>query len=352
MHYFLCRKILNNYVNGGKIKNDTLFSEYRGETRMGKRNKKQEKLNKNAKIPKTKSIRQMERSAGFWNRFDWINKFRHWYIGVKSFASGIFRVLAAWQTIVVLTAALVALYIFTAFYTGKGEFVIQVDRPMANEGFILSDDGDFSEWLVTLRADAVENATNINITDIPKDVMEINGKHNGRDYLAYTFYLKNKSGDTRDYEYRITIQNTYKGAEQATWLMVYHNGRQEIFAAPNKNGHEECQYSRFTFPFTQDAADKDYQLTTISDAKPGYITQDVISYHEFGSLDGIFELHTVPFESEEVICRRLRKEIGPDEVDKFTVVIWLEGEDPECVNEILGGYVEMNMKFRLADEEK
>lgn len=319
---------------------------------MGKSRKKREKLNKKAEIKGVRSVKQLERSAGFWNRFDWVNKFRHWYIGVMSFASGIFRVLAAWQTIVILTVILVALYIFTAFYTGKGEFVIQVDRPMANEGFILSDDGDFSEWLVTLRGDAVEDATNINITDIPKNVMEINGKHNGRDYLAYTFYLKNKSKDTRSYEYKINIRNTYKGAEEATWLMVYHNGKQEIYAKANADGHEECQYSKFEFPFAKDAADKEYQLTTISNDKPGYITKDVISYHEFLNLDGIFELHTVPFESEDVVCTRLRKDIKPDEVDKFTVVIWLEGEDPECVNDILGGYVEFNMKFYLAEEKE
>lgn len=316
---------------------------------MNKESRKKKKLNKYADSAGVKSIKKMKRSATFWNRFDWINKYRHWYIGVKSFASGIFRVLAAWQTIAVLTTILVALYIFTAFYTGKGEFVIQVDRPMANEGFILSEDGDFSDWLVTLRSDAVEDATNINITDIPKDVMEVNGKHNGRDYVAYTFYLKNKSKDTRDYEYRIHIKDTYKGAEQATWLMVYHNGKQEIFAAPNRAGHEECQYSRWEFPFVKDALDQEYQIGTITNEAPGFITQEVINYHEFTDLDGIYELRTIPFESEENVCTRLREDIGPDEVDKFTVVIWLEGEDPECVNDILGGYVEFNMKFYLAD---
>lgn len=316
---------------------------------MGKKSRKKEKLNRTREPVKTRSVRNMERSASFWNRFDWINKFRHWYIGVGSFTSGIFRVLAAWQTIVVLLTALVALYIFTAFYTGKGEFVIQVDRPMANEGFILSEDGDFSDWLVTLRSDAVEDATNINITDLPRDVMNIDGKHNGRDYLAYTFYLKNKSRDTRDYEYKISIKNTYKRAEQATWMMVYHNGKQEIFAAPNQKGHEECQYSKWEFPFVEDALNPKLQIGTISNEKPGYITKEVIEYHEFLDLNGIYELHTVPFESEQTVCTRLREDIEPDQVDKFTVVIWLEGEDPECVNDILGGYVEFGMKFYLAD---
>jgi len=41
-----------------------------------------------------------------------------------------------------------------------------------------------------------------------------------------------------------------------------------------------------------------------------------------------------------------RPGLEPGEVDKFTVVIWLEGEDPECMNDILGGTIEMMMKLR------
>lgn len=310
---------------------------------------KEEGIEPKEDLHKSKDIRRMQRKADFWNSIDWVNKFRHWYVGVRSFASGIFRVVAAWQTIVILVVLLAACYIFAAFYTGKGEFVIQLDQPMANEGFLLSETPDFSEWLVTLRDDAVEDADNINITDIPKDVMDIDGKHNGENYIAYTFYLKNKTSKERDYVYTINIRNKYKGAEKATWIMVYRNGEQIIYAAPNADGHEECQYSRWKFPFTEDAFDLDYQLSTISDENPGYITQDVINYHEFTSLDGIYQLRTVPFISEDIVCEERREGIDVNEVDKYTVVIWLEGEDPECVNDILGGFVEFNMRFSLVD---
>lgn len=321
------------------------------ESSVRKKKKKEKKASKKTEKLKIDSMKSMKRSAGFWNKFDWVNKFRHWYIGVKSFASGVFRTLAAWQTIVVLTVILVALYIFTAFYTGKGEFVIQVDKPLANEGFILSEDGDFSDWLVTLRNDEVENADNINITDIARDVMSVNGKHNGRDYVAYTFYLKNRSSKVRDYEYKIRIKNKDKGVDKATWIMVYQNGKQIIYASPNKDGHEECQYSRWKFPFVEDALDPEYQMSTITNENPGYITQSVIDYHGFENLDGIFQLRTVSFESEDTVCTVQREDIAPDGVDKYTVVIWLEGEDPECVNDILGGYVEFDMKFyRMAED--
>jgi hypothetical protein len=35
------------------------------------------------------------------------------------------------------------------------------------------------------------------------------------------------------------------------------------------------------------------------------------------------------------------------EVDRFTVVIWLEGWDPECVNDIMEGRFTLSMNFNV-----
>lgn len=324
----------------------------RKNSKLGKKNEKDINIDKGMgkqNLHNDKDIKRMKRGARVRNMADPVNRFRHWYMGVGSFTRSIFRVVAAWQTIIVLGTVLVACYIFAAFYTGKGEFVIKLDQPMANEGFILSETMDFSEWLVTLRDDAVEDADNININEIDENVMNVDGKHNGKNYVAYTFYLKNKTSREHSYEYEINIMNKSKDADKATWLMVYKNGKQIIYAAPNVAGHEECQYSKWEFPFVEDAENPEYQQSTITNENPGYITEEVINYHEFTNLDGIFQLRTVPFISEQTVCREIREDMEVDEVDKYTVVIWLEGEDPECVNDILGGYVEFNMKFSLAD---
>jgi hypothetical protein len=39
-------------------------------------------------------------------------------------------------------------------------------------------------------------------------------------------------------------------------------------------------------------------------------------------------------------------------VEKITVVIWFEGEDPECVDDILEGEVKLSMDFRIIDEQE
>ena len=42
------------------------------------------------------------------------------------------------------------------------------------------------------------------------------------------------------------------------------------------------------------------------------------------------------------ITRKLTKE----DLDKFTVVIFLEGDDPECLNNLIGGEIMMHMEIR------
>jgi hypothetical protein len=59
-----------------------------------------------------------------------------------------------------------------------------------------------------------------------------------------------------------------------------------------------------------------------------------------------------------VLAQREKMKSGTS--DRITVVVWLEGDDPECVNAIIGGEIKMHMNIReehlnqdeLKDEEK
>ena len=41
-----------------------------------------------------------------------------------------------------------------------------------------------------------------------------------------------------------------------------------------------------------------------------------------------------------------RKDFKPGDTDKFTIVVWLEGDDPDCVNALLGGEIKMHMDIK------
>ena len=280
------------------------------------------------------------------SRFDWINRFRHWYMGGASLTRSIFRVKAAWQTVCVIIVILSIFFVVAAFYTKSGEFVINLDSQMAEGGFYLSDTPDYSEHLVSLNGSAVADAFNINIYDIIRDVNEIDGEHNGQNYVAYTFYLTNDTGDTRDYEYSLNIRGSEKGADKAMWIMVFRNGENVVYAMNGKNGEPETQLSMYDFPFQESSQLKNEQYSKV----PFEEVEDKIDKTRipvFNTPSEVNKLTTVPFKNETVICKELVEGIEDKTQDNFTVVIWYEGEDPECTDDIIGGWVELYMNFNL-----
>ncbi len=258
-------------------------------------------------------------------RFDLLRRFHYWWLGGRSLTRNIFRITAAKQGVMLIGSILIALFIMAAFYTQSGEFVVRVDHP-GEKWLVLSETTDFSEELIALSGTAIPSADNISIFDLAPDVAEVDGDHNGVDYVAYTFYVKNIGYDPITYNYSLNIQRQTKGIDEAVWIMLYHNGEQQILAKESQSGGAESQSSEYEFPFKEAAKDK------------GQYTYD--------EKTGIHTLTTIPFASSKVVATADRPEIQPQEYDKFTVVIWLEGEDPECINDILGGSIEMMMKFR------
>lgn len=278
----------------------------------------------------------------FISRFDLINRFRHWYMGGVSLTRSIFRVKAAWQTIAVILVILCIFFMVAAVYTESGEFVINIDSQMADDGFYLSETADFSEKLITLNGDAVIDANNISVFDIPDNVGREDGEHNGKNYVAYTFYLCNKSKETKDYHYSLEIRNSAKGADEAIWIMMYKNGQQITYAKAGKNNEAETQYSLSEFPFIADSELGKMQYGSVKIEELGKAGE---KYQGIFGTENVNKLTTVPFETDRIVCSGKREEIKNDEYDKYTVVIWYEGEDPECVDDILGGWVELFMKF-------
>lgn len=308
-----------------------------GKLLFGKKNKQQnvDKVPEKGKMPK----------RSFLSRFDLLNRFRHWFLGGVSLTRSLFRVKAAWQGVGIIVCILTVMYIMAAFYTESGEFVINIDKTMANDGFYISNTTDFSEKLISLRGKAVVNADNISIFDISPDVMEIDGEHNGRNYVAHTFYVTNRTGKTIDYRYTLNIRAASKNADEAMWVMVAKNDVQQIYALIGEDGEPEIQYSIYDFPFEDYAEDAKRQYQ-VSDPDEAEINEDeILDLGTYDKLNKVNKLETTPFASDKVVTTGLRENIAHGEYDKYTVVIWYEGEDPECTDDIIGGWVELYMNF-------
>ena len=53
------------------------------------------------------------------------------------------------------------------------------------------------------------------------------------------------------------------------------------------------------------------------------------------------------FYSNNVMARGRINSLKPGEVTKYTVVIWLEGNDPDCIDWLIGGMMKVEMEMRV-----
>lgn len=202
------------------------------------------------------------------------------------------------------TMALALVYAVTVMYSKYGSFTVTVNKyDNVKYALTLSETPDFTDPIGRLNCKASEEITNIDGQELPKDLDMINGEHNGENYVAYTFYCKNAGEETITYEYQIYIANMTKDIEKAARIRLYVNGKDTDYARTSSDG---------------------------SGPEPG----------------------TVEFLSESVVVRNQISNFDPGDITKYTVVIWLEGNDPECLDNILGGEFKVDMSMSIVGVEE
>ena len=204
-------------------------------------------------------------------------------------------------TLLVMTLFLIIIYFLLKVIYATGNFTVSLDPNFAKkQGLIMYERKDEKEDKRILEATKLEFMDNISIKWLPENIdNEAEGSHNGQNYLAYTFYLENKGSETINYWYEIPIDDVIKNVDEAIRIMVYRNGERTVYAKPN---------------------------ATTGEAEPG----------------------TKKFYSTSEVAVERRKDFKPGDVDKFTIVIFLEGDDPECKDNLIGG--EMKMHMEIAEE--
>ncbi|MBQ8860154.1 MAG: hypothetical protein IJ015_02310 [Ruminococcus sp.] len=219
-------------------------------------------------------------------------------------------------TLVIAIFILIILWIISWLLTTIGDLVISVENGAAKEGIIISeslnDDGSMKDPKLQLSAQNVTEVTNITYDWLPTDLdTEADGEHNGENYLAYTFYLTNNGKETLDLESTLKFTGIAKNADEALRVMIYRNGEPTIYAQKNRDGSP---------------------------------LEDIVNF-EF--VEGNDDLNL----NDYVLLNDLTEDIEPNETIKYTIVTWIEGNDPECLNDIMGGYVKMQWLFNVDGEE-
>lgn len=198
---------------------------------------------------------------------------------------------------------LIIIYFILRTIYDLGDFIISLDPQQDIEGgLVMYESIDSKNERKILKADKLEFMDNISINWLPANIQnEADGAHNGENYIAYTFYLENKGSDVIDYWYNIHIDDVIKNVDKAVRVMIYLNDERTVYAKANE---------------------------TTNNPENG----------------------TKAFYSETEVLLEERQNFNPGNVDKITIVIWIEGDDPDCVDDLIGG--EMKMTMKITEEHK
>ena len=194
-------------------------------------------------------------------------------------------------------------YFVIGLIYNSGNFTITLDKNLyMQNNIIIYDNVDYKVFRSELNAEAVEYMDNISSRWLPNNLYDHQGgSHNGDNYIAYTFYIENMGEEVSDYWSEIIIDGVIKNIDEAIRIRVYKNDNYVTYAKIGQNGVPESD----TLAFEDD---KHVALDHVENFKPG----DII---------------------------------------KYTIVVWLEGNDPECTDNLLGGEIKLHMEFNSEFKE-
>lgn len=114
-------------------------------------------------------------------------------------------------------------------------------------------------------------------------------------------YVRNAGKEDVGYYATVRLDSCAKGAENAVRVAVWRNGERVVYAEPSATGEPEKDCTNFL--------------------------------------------------SHKVVCTYIEPEFLVGNVDRYTIVIWMEGDDPECVDNIVGGSVQFSMDIDADNED-
>jgi len=214
------------------------------------------------------------------------------------------------KIISVLLALFGLIYVVSVMYSKFGDFTISINKYNYVEyGLSLSETRDFKNPTSSLNCKATELITNIDGSTLDRlDLGAIDGKDSGDNYLCYTFYLKNTGKKAVIFEYSVLIVDMTMDIEKAV--------RIRLITSLDGEKAEQTDYAR---------------VSSAKDENGEYLP----------------EPNTTPFLSKSTVMSLQVNDFQPNAVMKYTVIIWLEGNDPECTDDIIGGQFKIDMKFNV-----
>ena len=204
------------------------------------------------------------------------------------------------RTLLILLLFLIILYIILKIIYSEGRFTVTLDSNRTLEsGLAIYDSLNNAHGKRKLEATPIKFMDNISYKWIPEKVdTEADGSHNGQNYIAYSFYVENQGSRVLNYHYEVIIDDIIKNVDNAIRIRIYRNGEDVTYAKANG-----------------------------LDNKP---EKGTVAFKDIKNSDGTIILEKVA-------------NFKPNDLDRYTVLVWLEGDDPDCTDALIGGEIKMHM---------
>lgn len=201
-----------------------------------------------------------------------------------------------------------SLAIVLALFLGQdaGNFVVQVEDGTVKKTVKITESIDDPVFRTRLEGSGYLNLsdTTYSMFDDKLDTFTSQGGDyidEGACVYAYTFYILNDNKEALDVEILLNYSNVTRNLDKAIRVMTIssHATRNNVYQVPD-------------------------EVST-----------------DYGALYPM----VTPFLSDEEVYKEVVLGIEPEEYVKYTVLFWLEGNDPDCIDDILGGTVKFSLKI-------
>ena len=201
-------------------------------------------------------------------------------------------------SIVLVLFFLINLYIILSFMYQEKSFTVYLEHEDKIErNLIIHETKDNKRYNFYLKADILEELSTTSLAWLPENLhTEAEGSHNGNNYIAYTFYAENIGQEPITYNAEIILDDVIRNMDEALRVVVFRNDEKVVYAKKS-------------------------------------------------SATGMPEEGTKAFVNDEIIMSEKIENFDVGNVDKYTVVIFVEGNDAECTDALIGGEVGVYMKI-------
>ena len=179
---------------------------------------------------------------------------------------------------------------------------INLDSSAVEKGIMLSEQLPLSgndDYKVILKATPIVEAWNISGDWIPDDVHTVDGNNSTEEYLAYSFYVVNRGRADVNLIFSVNVERAAKRLDETIRVKIFFDDNE-----PNV-------YAKL-------------------------------------ALDGTPEPGTIPFETNNSIIGVIGS-MKPEEYTRVSIIVWIEGDDPDTTNDKIGGSISLNATFKIIE---